>query len=81
MQVAIDKQLKTEHGDQIGEGPAECRLQLQVAQHQHRDQGRPDLRVHRVRSGAQERLNLQILFYRLKQRVNRLPTKLRIAKS
>ena len=81
MQVAIDKQLKAEHRDQIGKGPAECRLQLQVAQHEHRDQGRPDLRVDRVRSGTQERLDLQILFYRFKQRTDILPTKLCMRKS
>ena len=40
---------------------------MEVPQNEHRNQCRPDLRVHRIGTGPQERLDLQILLDSLEE--------------
>jgi hypothetical protein len=72
-QVAENKQLLPQQRRQVGKRPAEGRLQLQVLQDQYGNQCRPDLGLHGVRAGAQERLHFQCLFQRLEQLIHILP--------
>jgi hypothetical protein len=46
---------------------------LHEAQHQHRDQRNPHLRLHRIGAGSQKRLDLQILLQRFKIQLHRPP--------
>jgi len=58
-QIAVDEQLLSQERDQVRQRPTERRLQLQVLDQQHGDQGRPDLRLQRVGRGAGKGLNAQ----------------------
>ena len=52
---------------QIRQRPAELGPQLQIAQQQHGDQCRPDLRAHGVAAGAHKGLNAQVLLQCLEE--------------
>ena len=57
-QIAVEEQLLPQQRRQRRQGPRECRFQLQVLQHQHRDQRRPHLGPDRIGAGAHECLDL-----------------------
>ena len=67
IQVPVEEQLLTEQRGQIGQRPGELRFQLQVLQHQHGDQRRPDLRPNRVGAGPHKCLDFQRLLQRLEE--------------
>ena len=69
-QVSVDKELVSQQSHKIGQRPAERRQQLQVSQQKHCDQRRPDLRLHCVRAGSQEGLDLQVLLDRLEEQLD-----------
>lgn len=64
-EVAIDKQLLAQQGSQIGQAPAEGGAQVEVLEKEQDDQGGPYLNLQDVGSGANEGLDVQILFERL----------------
>ena len=66
-QIAMGEEIHAQERDQIGQAPTETGGQLQIPQEQHRDQCRPNLRLDRIRGGADEGLDLQILFDRLEE--------------
>jgi hypothetical protein len=63
----------TQNRNQIGQGPGKFGSQLQILQDQYGDQGRPDLRLHRIGAGPEESLNLKILFDRLEKQFDSPP--------
>src|SRR5438309_7048500 len=69
-QVTIRKQIHPEQRDEIGQGPAERGFELQVLEHEQRDQSRPDLNMQRVGRGPYERLHSEILLEGLEQQLD-----------
>jgi hypothetical protein len=72
-QVAIDEQLMPEQSRKVRQRPPERGQQLQVAQDEHGDERRPDLRLDRVGVRSEEGFDLQILLYRLKKQLDLPP--------
>ena len=66
-QVSMGQQVHPKTGHEVRERPREPGLQLQVAQDQHGDQGRPDLHFHRVGAGAHQGLDREILLEGLEE--------------
>src|SRR5437667_5976952 len=66
-EITVDKQLVPQQGNEVGQGPAEGRNQLQVSQQQHGDESRPDLRLHCIGAGPQKRFDLEVLLQRLEE--------------
>lgn len=62
----MGEEIYAQECDEIGQTPAETGGQLQILQ-QHRDQCRPKLGLDRIRRGANEGLDLQILLERLEE--------------
>ena len=58
-QITVNKELLTQQGHQIGQAPGEGALHLQVLDHQHRDQRRPDLRLNGIFRSSHERLDFE----------------------
>src|SRR5712691_4870270 len=56
-QVAIDEQLLAQQSGEIGQAPAKAGAQLQVLEHEQRNQGGPDLNLQGVGAGAHEGLD------------------------
>ncbi len=63
----MGQQVHPKQGHEVRERPREPGLQLQVAQDQHGDQGRPDLHFHRVGAGAHQGLDREILLEGLEE--------------
>ena len=63
----MGEEIHAQERNEVGQAPAELGGQLQIAQEQHRDQCCPNLRLDRIRRGADEGLDLQILFDRLEE--------------
>jgi len=61
-QVAVDKQLLPQQGDQIGQGPAKGSSQLQVVEQEQGDQGSPDLNPQGIGAGTHKSFDPQVLF-------------------
>ncbi len=72
-QIAMRKQIHAQQRYQIRQRPTPLRFQLHEAQHQHRNQRRPYLGLHRGGRGAHEGLDLQVLFQGFKQLGDILP--------
>ena len=72
-QIAVDEQLLPQQRHQIGQTPAKGALQLQVLQHEHGDQRRPDLGLDGILAGPHKRLDLEGLLQRLEQLNDILP--------
>src|SRR5208282_4161488 len=66
----MDKEVHSQQRHQIGQGPAQLALELEVSQNQHSDQRCPNLDVQRVGASANEGLDLQILLERLEQQLD-----------
>src|SRR5580704_12590270 len=58
---------------QVREAPGKGAAHLEIFQQEHSDQRRPDLNLHRVLTGADERFDLERLLERLKKQLD-LPT-------
>src|SRR5271157_423170 len=69
-QIAIKEQLLPQQRRQSRQRPGECRFQLQVLQHQHRDQSRPNLGLHRIGAGPHKRLDFTGLLQRLEKQLH-----------
>ena len=72
-QVAIDEQLLAQQSGEIGQTPAKASAQLQVLEHEQRDQSGPDLNLQGVGAGAHEGLDAQVLLQRFEQLNDILP--------
>ena len=69
-QVAIDEQLLAQQSGEIGQTPAEAGAQLQVLEHEQRDQRGPDLNLQGVGAGAHEGLDAQVLLQRFEEQLD-----------
>ena len=69
-QIAMGEQIHAQQRHEIRQASAETGGSLQIAQQQHRDQCRPHLGLDRVRRGADEGLNLQVLLERLEEQLD-----------
>jgi len=80
-QVPIEEQLLPQQSRQRRQRPGKRRFQLQILQHQHRDQRRPHLGPDRIGTGPHKRLDLQGLLQRLKQLIYILPINIALRRS
>src|SRR6266511_55927 len=69
-EVPIREQVEAQQGDQIRERPAELGLELEIAEDEHRDQGRPDLDAESVGGGSDEGLDPQVLLEGLEEQLD-----------
>ena len=69
-QVAIDEQLLAQQSGEIGQTPAKASAQLQVLEHEQRDQSGPDLNLQGVGAGAHEGLDAQVLLQRFEEQLD-----------
>ena len=72
-QIAMGEQIHAQQRHEIRQAPAETGGPLQIAQQQHREQCRPHLGLDRVRRGADEGLDLQVLLERLAEQLDLPP--------
>ena len=63
----MGEELCPEQGHQVGQGPREAGVELEVLKEQQGDQGRPELGVEGVCTRPHEGLDLQVLLQRLEQ--------------
>jgi len=64
------EEIHAQERSEIGQAPTETRGLLQTAQEQHRDQCESKLSLGLIRRGADEGLDLQILFDRLEEQLD-----------
>jgi hypothetical protein len=69
-QIAMGEYVHAQQRHEIRQAPAETGGQLQIAQQQHRAQCGPHLGLDRVRRGADEGLDLQVLFERFEEQLD-----------
>src|SRR6266545_4188032 len=69
-EVPIREQVEAQQGDQVRERPAELGLELEIAEDEHRDQGRPDLDAESVGGGSDEGLDPQVLLEGLEEQLD-----------
>src|SRR5580704_18756546 len=72
-EVAVDEQIHPQQRDEIRQGPAKARLELQELEQHQGDQRGPDLNVERVGRGADKRFDAQVLFERLEEELDLPP--------
>ena len=72
-QIPIGQQIEAEQGREVRETPGPRGLQLQKLQQHHRNQGDPDLHLHRVLTRAHKRLDLEMLLQGLKEQFDLPP--------
>ena len=69
-QIAMGEEVHAQQRHEIRQAPAEPGGPLQIPHEQHRDQCGPNLNLHRIGRRADERLDLQVLFERLKEQLD-----------
>ena len=69
-QIAMGEEIHAQERNEVSQTPTEAGGQLQIPQEQHRDQCCPKLSLDRIRRGADEGLDLQVLFDRLKEQLD-----------
>lgn len=69
-EIAISEEIHPQPRHEIGQTPDKPGRPLQIAQHQHRDQCRPNLRLSPVAPGADERFDPQVLLQGLEKQFN-----------
>jgi hypothetical protein len=72
-EIPIDQQVEAEQGCEVRETPWPGGLQLQKLQQYHRNQGDPDLYLHRVLSRPDEGFDPEVLLQGLKEQLNLPP--------
>ena len=72
-QIAVGEEVEPKHGGQVGERPPGLRQVVKPLEHEQGEQGCPNLDAQRVVAGADEALDLQVLFERFEEEFD-LPT-------
>ena len=66
-QIPMHKEVEAQQCDEVRETPADAAAQLQELQQQDGNECCPNLNAHRVGTGANEGLDLEVLFERFKE--------------